>query len=147
DRSAEDMKKRIDEKEKVIEEYKDKLAALERQAAQELRKEKDRYEADLTAKERAFKDKVRELELSVKEELRKLQASQVVALNDPRGEITKVEPKGDLVYINIGTGSRVTPKLPFLVYGKGPAGAPKPVPKAKIEVIQSVHNDVALARV
>jgi hypothetical protein len=146
-RSNDDLKKRIEEKDLVIEGYKKQYADLERQAAQELRKEKDRYEADLVAKERAYKDRVRELELSVKEELRKLQASQTVTLNEPRGEIVRIDTKGDLVYINLGTDARVPAKLPFMVYGRGPGGAARPVPKAKIEVIQNVDRNVSIARV
>ena len=146
-RMTDDQKKRVDEKDVVIEEYKKRLTDLERQAATELKKEKDRYEADIAAKERAFKDRVKELELQVKEELQKLQVSQTVTMNEPRGQVVRVEPKGDQIHINIGSNARLQPKVPFVVYGRGPAGSARPVPKAKIEVIQTTGPETALARV
>jgi hypothetical protein len=146
-RADEDLKKRLDELNQAIGKYKEEYDKLEKEATAALRKEKDRYQGEMDRREQAFKDRVRELEQEVKNELRKLQSQQVVTTNEPRGEIVRIEQNGQVVFINIGSNARVPAKLPFVVYGRGPGGSARPVPKAKIEVIQTVGPDVAMARV
>jgi hypothetical protein len=62
-------------------------------------------------------------------------------------KIVRLDRKGQLPYINLGTDDHVTPGLTFSVHGVGPNGKPLPLVKGTIEVVRVLGPHLSQARV
>jgi flagellar basal body-associated protein FliL len=62
-------------------------------------------------------------------------------------KIVRLDPRGQMPYINLGSADHVTPQLTFSVHGVGPNGKPLPTVKGTIEVIKVLGDHLSQARV
>jgi hypothetical protein len=62
-------------------------------------------------------------------------------------KIVRLDRKGQMPYINLGSADRVTPQLTFSVHGVGPNGKPLPLVKGTIEVVRVLEEHLSQARV
>jgi hypothetical protein len=141
------MNKKLAEKDAVIASQKEQHAALTRELEKALADNRTEFENAKKRLEEAFA----KAEATRAEEQRlfteKTRIKNMVALDQPRGRITRVEGGGDTVFLDIGSDQRLNPQQTFSVYGVGPGGKALALPKAKIEVVQVLGPRVSRARV
>ncbi len=70
-----------------------------------------------------------------------------ITIDGVKGEIIRVEPNGEQVYINIGSEDHVRPNLTFSVYKKGPGGRAEGEAIVMIRVTSVVGPKLSLATV
>src|SRR5262249_12189547 len=64
-----------------------------------------------------------------------------------RWKIIRIDQKGTMPYINLGSGDGLETQTTFSVHSMGRDGKLSPTPKGTVEVVQLVSNDPHLARV
>lgn len=70
----------------------------------------------------------------------------MLALDRPKGKITRLDHSGSIAYINLGRADNVQPGLTFAVFGPGDSKG-NAQPKGKLEVVRVIASHQSMARV
>jgi hypothetical protein len=68
-------------------------------------------------------------------------------LDQPKGKIFRVDPSGEMPYIDLGSGDNLKPQVTFSIHGVGPDGRPLKDSKGSLEVMRIVGEHLAQARI
>lgn len=146
-RSEADTREKLNQKDLVIKDLQTKISGLEKQVASMLEDQKNTFLAEAKKAADRFESTLAAKEKELQETRQLLDSRKQVQIDKPRGLVTKADPSGEIVYLNLGSDQKLTPGVTFSVHGKGPGGKPNLEPKARVEVISILGNGVSMARV
>lgn len=142
-----DTRQKLEQKDAQIAALQAKIKDLERDTAKALSDLKTEFDTQRKQLAEAYEEKERERAEERRVEKEKARASQVVALDQPRGKIVRVDAAGETAYIDIGSDNRVYPRLTFSIYRPGPGGKANVEPIAKCEVVNVIGPRVSQVRI
>jgi hypothetical protein len=62
-------------------------------------------------------------------------------------QIVRMDPRGTMPYINLGSADKVRPQLTFSIHGLAPDGRPNPASKGTLEVVNVLGDHLAQTRI
>jgi hypothetical protein len=62
-------------------------------------------------------------------------------------QIVRMDPRGTMPYINLGSSDKVRPQLTFSIHGMAPDGRPDPASKGTLEVVNVLGEHLSQARI
>jgi hypothetical protein len=138
---------RIVEMQKTIDKGIADIADVKRDFDVKITAELAKHAADKKATEARVDEAIAKVEKFRQDQEEKSEQAKRIVIDDKSPKVFQVQPNSDLVYIDIGTGDRVSPDLTFNVYRRGPGGKPDLTPIASLRVVSVVGKGVSMARI
>jgi hypothetical protein len=144
-------KKALETDRKTIEELRTeitRLGTVQEEIAKKAEKEKKSIQDLVDSGKKQIK-KMNELVAARNDELAqyKLKGTGAAVTMRTDWQITYMDPRGTMPYINLGTADKVKPQVTFSIHGLGLDGKPNPEPKGTLEVVNVLGEHLAQARI
>ncbi len=142
-----DLKNKLKQKDDVIADMNKRMQDITNDVLKQFTDASNEFKQKLLAQKADFDGKVKELELERKEERKRLEITQTVALNVPKAYVISVDPNSDRAFIGIGSDLKVPLQLTLAIHGHDTSGNAHPKPKAEVEVIRVLGPQLSEVRI
>ncbi|PWT81711.1 MAG: hypothetical protein C5B58_09455 [Acidobacteria bacterium] len=134
-----DLEKAFEDKLKEFGELNTKIGSVTKKSeasAEDWEKLKKRYDAQ-----------VKSLQAQISKLNEKLTPLDLTKFDQPKGKIIRIDPKGEVAWINVGSADNVRPSLTFSIFGVHATGKSNDERKGSLEVVDPIEAHVSMCKI